>query len=180
MDKSSWWGALNAPLENDHQKVSFIAAALLALVVGTALGFEHIGGYIPCALCLEQRIPYYIGAPVLLVAGLTAMMTMPAIVTRGLILIAGLLMVYGVYLGVFHSGVEWGWWPGPESCASSADGLSGSAADLLGDLNAKKPPSCDKAAARFLGLSFAGWNVIASVLLAVFTLRLAFRKSQIS
>ena len=45
----------------------FLAVAMAA-TVGTALGFEHIGGYIPCALCLMQRTPYYIGVPVALVA----------------------------------------------------------------------------------------------------------------
>ena len=39
-----------------------------AASVGSALGFEHIGGYIPCALCLLQRIPYYVSLPVGLVA----------------------------------------------------------------------------------------------------------------
>ena len=36
----------------------------MAATVGGALGFEHIGGYIPCALCLMQRDPYYYGIPV--------------------------------------------------------------------------------------------------------------------
>ena len=40
----------------------------LAATVGTALGFEHIGGYLPCMLCLEQRTPYYIGVPLMLLA----------------------------------------------------------------------------------------------------------------
>lgn len=174
-DNSSPIQALTTPILADHRRVTFYAAILMSLVVGGALAFEHIGGFIPCALCLEQRMPYYVGIPITLLAGITALFATPALITRGLILIAGLLMVYGAYLGVFHSGVEWGFWPGPETCTTVADGLSGDAANLLGDLNAKRPPSCDQAAARFLGLSFAGWNVIASAILAFFTIRLAFR-----
>ena len=55
----------------------FLAVAMAA-VVGTALGFEHIGGFIPCKLCLEERIPYYTGVPVALLAAIAAGMRMPA------------------------------------------------------------------------------------------------------
>ena len=36
---------------------SLIATLGMAATVGGALAFEHIGGYIPCALCLMQRTP---------------------------------------------------------------------------------------------------------------------------
>ena len=41
-------------------------------MVGTALGFQHLGGYIPCKLCLEQRTPYYVGVPLMAVALLSS------------------------------------------------------------------------------------------------------------
>lgn len=44
---------------------ALILAVTMAITVGVALGFQHIGGYIPCKLCLEQRWPYYIGAPLM-------------------------------------------------------------------------------------------------------------------
>ncbi|WP_375198209.1 disulfide bond formation protein B, partial [Sphingobium sp.] len=40
----------------------------------------------------------------------------------------------------------------------------------------KRPPSCTEAAGRFLGLSFAGWNVIASLALALVAFRAAWKK----
>ncbi|WP_339764921.1 disulfide bond formation protein B [uncultured Hoeflea sp.] len=145
----------------------------MAIVVGTALGFEHIGGYIPCALCLEQRIPYYIGAPLMLVAAIVSKAGGPSWAVRGLLAVGGLLMLYGLVLGVYHSGVEWHWWEGPASCATSADAVTRDAGSLLGDLSSKKPPSCDAAALRVLGLSFAGWNVLASAVLAAVAFRAA-------
>lgn len=145
----------------------------MAIVVGTALGFEHIGGYIPCALCLEQRMPYYIGAPLMLVAAIVSKAGGPSWAVRGLLAIGGLLMLYGLVLGVYHSGVEWHWWEGPASCATSADAVTKDAGSLLGDLSSKKPPSCDAAALRVLGLSFAGWNVLASAALAAVAFRAA-------
>lgn len=153
-------------------------AALLALgmaaTVGGALGFEHIGGFIPCALCLEQRTPYYLGIPVAIAALAAAALDAPAAVTRILFAAAAGLMLYGAGLGVYHSGVEWGFWPGPSGCAGG--GETNSAATLLDDLNATRPPSCDAAAGRFLGLSFAGWNVIASLGLAAIAIKGVFTR----
>ncbi|WP_173933522.1 disulfide bond formation protein B [Chelativorans sp. Marseille-P2723] len=152
---------------------SFLALGMAA-TVGTALAFEHIGGYIPCKLCLEQRIPYYIGAPLMLVALASARLRGPALFTRGLLLAGALLMLWSAGLGAYHAGVEWKWWEGPADCGAVAANISTSAENLLEQLNAFVPPACDEAAGRFLGLSFAGWNVIASSILAVIAVRGAF------
>ncbi|MCY0092464.1 disulfide bond formation protein B [Hoeflea ulvae] len=152
-------------------RTALFLALAMAAVVGTALGFEHIGGYIPCALCLEQRMPYYAGAPLMLIAAVVSRAGGPSWAVRGLLAVGGLLMLYGLVLGVYHSGVEWHWWDGPASCATSADAVTRDAGSLLGDLSSKKPPSCDAAALRVLGLSFAGWNVLASAALAAIAIR---------
>ena len=150
---------------------ALLLAGLMAATVGAALAFEHLGGYIPCALCLLQRQPYYVGIPVALAAVVSSGLGAPPIVTRGLIAIAGLLMIVGAGLGVYHAGVEWHFWEGPATCATSANGVTTNAGDLLSDLNTVKGPSCTEASLRVLGLSFAGWNVIASLLIAVVALR---------
>lgn len=154
-----------------HALTAAAVAAGMALAVGTAVGFEVFGGYLPCKLCLEQRLPYYTGIPVALLALVSAALRGPSWLTRGLLAVCALLMAYGAYLGVFHSGVEWGWWQGPTDCGVVATPPSGSGAGVLDSLDAVLPPSCDKAAGRFLGLSFAGWNVVASVILAAVALR---------
>lgn len=150
---------------------ALLLAAGMAATVGSALGFEHLGGYIPCALCLLQRQPYYYGIPVALLAALNAAIGGPAWLTRSLLALVGVMMIVGAGMGIYHSGVEWHFWEGPATCATSASGVTQDAGNLLNDLNAIKGPSCTDAALRVLGLSFAGWNVIASVLLA----GLAFR-----
>ncbi|WP_165216408.1 disulfide bond formation protein B [Affinirhizobium pseudoryzae] len=155
---------------------SAILAIGMAATVGTALGFQHIGGYIPCALCLLQREPYYWGIPVALGALATAAFRLPPAVTRGLIAIVGIMMIIGAGMGVYHSGVEWGFWEGPATCSTTANGMTTSAANLLSDINTIKGPSCTEAALRVLGLSFAGWNVIASVVLAGFAFRSALAR----
>ena len=152
-----------------------IGALAMAVTVGTALGFQHIGGYIPCKLCLEQRIPYYIGVPVMVLALVASLGKWPPLVTRGLLLAGALLMTWSVWLGGFHAGVEWGFWPGPSDCGVVAAPEGGGS--LLDQLDTVVPPSCDEAAARFLGLSFAGWNVVASLVLAAVAYVAAFRKA---
>ena len=152
-----------------------ILAVAMVLVVGTALGFEHIGGFVPCKLCLEQRQPYYIGIPIAVVIFLAASLKWPTITVRVGLVIVGLLMAYGLALGVYHAGVEWAWWMGPADCStSSTTGITTDASDLLGAIDAIVPPACDQAAGRFLGLSFAGWNVIASFVLMLFAFKSAF------
>jgi len=143
----------------------FLAMAM-AMTVAAALGFEHIGGYIPCKLCLEQRWPYYVGAPLMAIAALSGVLRWPLALTRGLLLLGGLLMVYSLYLGVKHSGVEWGFWAGPTDCGAVAGGLDTGTDGILDALDAYVPPSCDSAALRVLGLSFAGWNAVVSLGLA--------------
>ena len=154
---------------------SIVLALGMVITVGTALGFQHLGGYIPCALCLEQRNPYYWGIPVAILAAVSAALGGPAWLTRALLAVAGGLMVIGAGLGIFHSGVEWHFWAGPASCSTSAAGVTTNAGDLLGDLNSVKGPSCTDAALRVLGLSFAGWNVLASLVLAAIAFRGATR-----
>lgn len=168
-----------AALDQTRQSLmaqSAILALGMAATVGTALGFQHIGGYIPCALCLLQREPYYWGIPVALGALATAAFRLPSAVTRGLIAIVGIMMIIGAGMGVYHSGVEWGFWEGPATCSTTANGMTTSAANLLSDINTIKGPSCTEAALRVLGLSFAGWNVIASVALAAFAFRSALTR----
>ncbi|MBP1858885.1 disulfide bond formation protein DsbB [Rhizobium herbae] len=150
---------------------SLVATLGMAATVGGALAFEHIGGYIPCALCLMQRTPYYWGIPIGVAAIATSVLKLPAWTTRTLLLVIGILMLVGAGLGVYHAGVEWHFWEGPATCATTASGVSGNVGDLLGDLDSKHGPSCTDAALRVLGLSFAGWNVIASLILAGIALR---------
>ncbi|HEV2506096.1 MAG TPA: disulfide bond formation protein B [Mesorhizobium sp.] len=154
---------------------AFLTVAMAA-TVGSALAFQYIGGYIPCKLCYEQRIPYYVGAPLMLLAVLAAVFKLPVWITRALLIVGGLLMVYGLYLGVFHSGVEWGWWPGPTDCTNVAGPVDTGGNGVLDALDKFVPPSCDKAALRILGLSLAGWNAIASVILAAVAFRGAFKR----
>lgn len=156
---------------------ALLLTAGMAVTILTALGFEHIGHYVPCMLCLQQRWPYYIGIPIGILAVASSAMNAPPAVTRTLLLLAGLTMLIGGGMGVYHAGAEWKFWAGPATCATTVDAVTKNAGDLLADLNIQHGPSCTDASLRVLGLSFAGWNVIASAVLAGIALFGATRKA---
>ena len=144
--------------------IALSALIIAAAAILAALAFEHIGGYQPCALCLMQRTPYYLGVPLAAATALAAWRGAPRAV---LILCFGLLaalFLYNAGLAAYHAGVEWRFWEGPAACAPSVG--VGNAADMLRQLETVRAPSCTDATWRFAWLSFAGWNVLVSALVA--------------
>ena len=154
--------ALPAELRQDPATaIGALLLATAAAVILAALAFEHIGGYIPCPLCLQQRYAYYAGIPALAaaLALLRSGRTLPA---AGVFLLVGAAFVVNAGLGVYQAGAEWKFWE-IASCAAS-----GGLPDFdINKLNIKNAPICGVASWRFLGLSFAGWNVVASAVLAL-------------
>jgi disulfide bond formation protein DsbB len=144
---------------------------LAAGVIVTALGFEHLGGYAPCPLCLLQRYAYYAGIPLLFIA--MALVSEKPRVAGVIFFVVALAFLANAGLGTYHAGVEWKFWPGPETCGT-AQTLPTSASDLLSGLEATHVVRCDEAAWRFAGISMAGWNVVASLLAFTFAIKAAF------
>src|SRR6516165_2275924 len=147
------------------------SAALAIAVVGsiTILGawvFQYGLGLNPCPLCLDQRYAYYFAVPlaVMVVLGDQVGASRKVLVAAMLAIVAGMLWNAG--LGIYHAGVEWKWWPGPQECSGSVGNL-GSASNLAERLKSIRVVRCDEAAWRFLGLSLAGYNAVISAMLAV-------------
>lgn len=145
------------------------AAAILLVglaVIAGAWGFELIGGYEPCALCLEQRWPYYLGLPLAALAAIGAALGCRRCAAIGLLGVT-LIFAYGTGLAAYHAGIEWGFWPGPAACSGGAAGLPTSAAGLAASLETAHVPSCTEAAWRLAGISLAGYNAVISLGLTV-------------
>ena len=137
-------------------RAAALAVALgAALTVGGALVFEHGLGYVPCKLCLTERVPYYLAAPLALIAA--ALPPRPARFVLGLV---ALVLIYGAGLGVYHAGAESGFWPGPSDCGGGSGAGPTDVSDFLKNLESVRPVDCTAAAWRFLGLSLAGWNAL--------------------
>ena len=139
----------------------------------TALAFEHIGGYLPCPLCLQQRWAYYAGVPLLFLSLVLFTMDKPRLAGL-LFLVVGLAFLGNAGLGVYHAGAEWKFWPGPDTCSGGAGPTTAIAGNLLERLEKSIVIRCDEAAIRIAGLSFAGWNVIASLVLCTACIKAAF------
>lgn len=153
----------------------FIFVLGLATILG-AWGFQILGGYVPCALCLQQRWPYYVGLPLVLVSLLSGWFGGPQWLTRGALTLAGLVFFYGAYLGLYHAGAEWNFWPGPADCGATGAPTGG---DILSQIQDIRIVSCTEASWRFppeWGLSFAGWNAVISMVLALTAIVTAARK----
>jgi disulfide bond formation protein DsbB len=148
-----------------------VAAAAAAVAIGGAFAilgawfFQHVVGLPPCPLCYEQRYPYYFAIPLALL-----IMLGETVGSRRRVLLAGLLalaamMLWTAGLGVYHAGIEWKWWLGPQTCSATPGNLNlgGDLAEKLRHINITR---CDEAAWRFLGISLAGYNALIALLLA--------------
>jgi disulfide bond formation protein DsbB len=161
MPKRSIEFALKNPAAAAAAAITVIGAA----TIGGAWFFQYGLGLSPCPLCLEQRIPYYGAIPLAALVAFAALRkASPLVLVGGLGLIA-LVMLTSAGLAIYHAGVEWHWWAGPQECAGQIADF-GSAQDLMKRLQTTRVVRCDEAAWRFLGLSLAGYNALISLALA--------------
>ena len=142
------------------KKAAGLAFALGLIAILGALGSQILGGLVPCELCLEQRMAYYWGLPIL-AAILVLWNRLPITVWYVVMAIAAAIFVWGTYMGVYHAGVEWGFWPGPTAC-TGVTGTEMSFDDLSNIDGAPKVVPCDVVQFRFIGISLAGYNALIS------------------
>ncbi|WP_350335468.1 disulfide bond formation protein B [Coralliovum pocilloporae] len=165
---------MRSPSLMDHKWLGLIFLLGGSASIASAWGFELIGGYIPCKLCLEQRESYYLALPIVLIAMLGLFKQWPQACLRLLFGIAGLAMLFGALTGAYQAGAEWGFWLGPNDCgAGTSETLD--VTQLFSQLQTSKLVSCTEASWRMFGLSFAGWNAVISGGLALLALFAALR-----
>lgn len=157
-------GARAKPILAKPPRVVPRAAAIVLVVAAatilTALAFEHLGGYAPCPLCLEERYAYYFAVPASAIALFLAREDKTGL-ARVLLLLIALAFLANAAVAVYHAGVEWKWWAGPGECSGAFELQWGE-----GGIVDTPIIRCDEASWRFLGLSFAGWNAVVSAFLA--------------
>jgi disulfide bond formation protein DsbB len=137
----------------------FVLAAS-AIALGAALLSQYWGGLAPCELCLLQRWPWGVAIVISIVATMVA--SRPALPWVALLLAAVFVVSSG--LAFYHVGVEQHWFAGPTACSGTA-----TAADTLEALKAQilhqQPVRCDEPAWSLWGISLAGWNLLASLIM---------------
>lgn len=155
---------MTTSLTADRPRLLATIAFVLGLAtIAGAWGSQLFGGLVPCELCLEQRMPYYWGLPLLALV-LILWHRLPRAVWYVGIALVLLTFVWSTYLAGYHAGVEYGFWPGPTACTGTGSGLS------FDDLSAgavQRVVPCDEVQFRFLGISLAGYNALISAAIVV-------------
>lgn len=165
MDLTMTDTAARRPAPLDKLLVGFAFLVGLATIAG-AWGSQLFGGLSPCELCLEQRLAYYWGLPVLALI-LILWNRLPLAVWYIAVMVAAGIFVWSTYMGAYHAGVEWGFWPGPTACTGTGGGLS---FDDLSGGNIDRIVPCDEVQFRFLGISLAGYNALISAAIVLMLL----------
>jgi disulfide bond formation protein DsbB len=150
---------MNARIRTDILAVG--CTFLVALVaLGTAWTAQYGFDLFPCELCMYQRLPYY-G-----VVALSLLSLMPVVDSESRRLamqVASLLFLATAGVAGFHVGVEQGLWE--SSCATN-----GAQAFTFDDIQAalQRPgtPACDDIPFTLFGVSMAGYNLLAGIVLA--------------
>lgn len=145
---------------------------LLALFIplalyGGALISQYGFGLYPCEMCYWQRWPHQAA---IVLAALALMLRNNAAAMRTLTIFAALAILASGAIGVFHAGVEYGFWPGPACSAASTGPVT------LDDIMAGPVIACDKPQWTLAGISLAGFNALFSFAGGIAILAMLFRR----
>ena len=144
------------------------ARALALAVPAALLGGAYLGQYafhlIPCEMCWWQRYAHFAALALALLAFIR-----PS--AKILIWLAALAIMIGGLLGLYHAGVEYGWWQGITACTSEVK----LGDDPLSAILDAPMIRCDQVQWSLAGISLAGFNFLISVPAALLIARLLQR-----
>jgi disulfide bond formation protein DsbB len=131
------------------------------IVLGTALLSQYWGGLAPCELCLLQRWPWAIAVAI----SLGVVFVGSRVALRWVALALAVVFAAGALFAFYHVGVEQHWFAGPAACTASGGGAM-TLDEMKRQILGTAPVLCDKVQWSFFGISLAGWNLLASLVMA--------------
>lgn len=134
-----------------------MALATPVVLLGGAYASQYLGGLHPCEMCWWQRYPHMVAIALALIAYAAQSQRRISGLFTGFAAVA--IAISGL-IGLFHAGVEYGWWEGLTACST---GLGSGGDDILGSIMAAPITRCDVAPWSLLGISLAGFNGLLSV-----------------
>ena len=146
------------------RNANILALLLPASLLGGALLSQFAFGLVACEMCHWQRWPHYAA----LLPAMVGLFARHATVKRSMVILAALLVATSGAIGVFHAGVEYGFWPGLTACTAAPGGT-------LADIMNAPITRCDTPAWTMFGISMAGYNALISLGGALLLLGLASR-----
>ncbi|OWQ96571.1 disulfide bond formation protein B [Sphingopyxis witflariensis] len=139
---------------NSRLAAPLVALAAPFLLYGGALVSQYGFGLHPCEMCYWQRWPHQAA---IVLAALALLLRGNDRAMRTLTFLAAVAIAISGAIGVFHAGVEYGFWEGLTTCSSGASGPIS-----LNDIMAAPITRCDVPQWTFGGVSLAGFNAIFS------------------
>ena len=164
-----------SPLRAPDARAATFAGLLSAGLIGGAWFFQYVLGYAPCIMCYWQRYAHWsvIGLAIATLAA-RAIFGRRGAQDRGWPVWLGPVLLISAFLASaglagYHVGVEHGVFAGPRMCAADVGAMTEyDPANPFAALDEKiKGPSCSDVVWSFLGLSMAGWNMVASLFGAI-------------
>lgn len=159
------------------ERALIIAFTISAALLAGAHLFEHVGGFVPCILCLDQREAHWTALGVAAGGLIAARLLKSKLGAAAAVGAAALVYAVSAGLAFYHTGVEYEFWPGPAICAGGGEIIDLNALGAALDQKADAP-SCAEVQWRFLGVSMAGYNLLASAGLFALTLSAAIAETR--
>lgn len=153
---------------NSRIAAPLVALAAPLLLYGGALVSQYGFGLHPCEMCYWQRWPHQAA---IVLALLALLLRRNEAAMRALTLLASVAIAISGAIGIFHAGVEYGWWQGLTTCSST-----GSGPVTLDSIMAAPIVRCDVPQWTLGPISLAGFNAIFSLAAAAFVLTLLRRR----
>lgn len=152
--------------------VLYLQSLYIALLASVgALGFALISQFgfnlHPCVLCIYQRWPY-VAVMAIAVLGLLLTKSFGKRHWYDLLCALGFATTSGI--GMFHVGVEQGWWEGLDGCVADTSSVT-SLSDLKAQIMSAPLVKCDEIPWELFGISMAGFNAIFACIMTLFMLR---------
>ena len=133
------------------------------IAILSAIYIEKVLGYLPCKLCIYQRLPY-------LAAIFVSLIGFNYSNNDKILIVTIMIFTLSTILSGYHFGIENSIFDELSACTSgSSDILNKS--KLLESLNKTMPVNCKDATFKILGISLAAINTILSILIVIFSIR---------
>ena len=153
--------------EKISKKILFYILIFISAILVSAYVIEYKFNFLPCKLCLYERVPYFLAIFLLiqiLFLGKYEKITL---------LLIFLTFVFSSILGFYHFGVEQGFFEEPITCKVNSITETLSKSELLEELK-QNTVSCKNVSFKIFGFSLAAINTIFSIFLSVILFKLYF------
>ena len=147
--------------ENNYLQILFI---LSIIILGSALIIEYIFGYQPCNLCKIERIPYLLSIIILI----TNYFFRGNQTFYSVLLI--LIFSFSIIISVYHLSIEQGFINESKVCETKSFNLL-TKEDILNSLR-ELNVSCKNVAFKIFGLSLTTYNILASILMLLLSIKI--------